>query len=160
MRHYVYTLAYPSEMSGSVFYVGKGSTVRSKVHEQEAKGECDCKKCMVIRSIWNAGHKVVTSVVFESYDPDLAYDHERTLIQSYGPEILVNKMGYLASPKPFERRQSRLISTEMTDRYSLVKFRPHAGSPLETALKDRAEQQLDSGYSQIDRKSTRLNSSH
>lgn len=36
-RFYIYTLAYPPEMGGAIFYVGKGQGYRIEQHEREAR---------------------------------------------------------------------------------------------------------------------------
>ena len=41
-KYYVYTLAYPEEMGGAIFYVGKGTGKRMLVHEIYAARSDDC----------------------------------------------------------------------------------------------------------------------
>ena len=87
---YVYTLAYPESMGGQVFYIGKGSGYRINQHENEARLGKQSKKCEIIRSILNAGERVVKCKVHEGLSSHQAYEQERLLIQQYGLENLAN----------------------------------------------------------------------
>ena len=87
-KYYVYTLAYPEEMGGAVFYIGKGTGKRILIHEQyAAHSDSDIKtyyrnagKCRVIREIWTNGGQVKREIVFETDDEFEAYAYEWTLI--------------------------------------------------------------------------------
>lgn len=90
MKYYVYTLAYPN---GTVFYVGKGCGKRVAQHEKEALRGHTCPKCELIRSIWRSGGAVQRAIVFETENEQAALAHEMELIDSYGPDQLVNQRG-------------------------------------------------------------------
>lgn len=65
-KFYTYTLAYPVEMGGYVFYVGKGTSDRMLEHEIEANNDGRGRKCVVIRGIWAKGYQIEKYIVFES----------------------------------------------------------------------------------------------
>ncbi len=65
-KYYTYTLAYPEEMEGHVFYVGKGTGDRMLEHEIEAKKGSPGRKCDTIREIWAKGYEVQKSIVYET----------------------------------------------------------------------------------------------
>jgi len=65
-KFYTYTLAYPVEMGGHVFYVGKGTSDRMLEHEIEAKNIDKSRKCVVIRGIWAKGYQIQKQIIFES----------------------------------------------------------------------------------------------
>lgn len=90
---YVYTYSYPD---GTPFYVGKGTSSRISVHESEAKSNCQCQKCQIIRGIWEKGQPVQKRFVFETFSESEALDREKELIAKY-TQSLVNKRDM---PKP------------------------------------------------------------
>ncbi len=94
-RYYVYTLAFPD---GCVFYVGKGTGGRLFHHEEEAQRECECRKCAIIRSIWEVGGRVQRAIVYRTNDEQDAFEHEKTTIAKYRSEHLVN---YEPGKKPY-----------------------------------------------------------
>lgn len=85
--YYVYTLCYPD---GKVFYIGKGSGQRVHNHLTEARNQCQCRKCHIIRAIWRAGHEVKQEIVFTTDDEDLAYMQEQLLITRHQHKRIVN----------------------------------------------------------------------
>lgn len=92
-KFYVYTLAYPEQMGGAVFYVGKGTCDRLYIHEKDAlvvkRGASMGKKLRaVLCSILNSGQRPVTTKVFETDDPQAAYDEEYRLFGEYGDQIV------------------------------------------------------------------------
>jgi hypothetical protein len=56
---YVYTLAYPESMGGTIFYVGKGRNDRINDHDRETRRGVQSDKCNIIREIWATGEEVV-----------------------------------------------------------------------------------------------------
>jgi hypothetical protein len=89
-RFYCYVLARPDNR---VFYVGKGSGHRSFDHEKEARSDCRCHKCNVIRKIWKKGGEVQRYIVFTTDNEAEAYTHEAELIALYGVDTLTNHNG-------------------------------------------------------------------
>ena len=99
-NYFNYTLAYPEgflsnegrDLSGIVFYVGKGTNAsRMDAHLSEASRGCCCKKCCVIRWIWEKGKHPSRSIVFETPSEQTALINERYLIQeTYKSEYLTN----------------------------------------------------------------------
>lgn len=86
--YYVYVLARPN---GKPFYVGKGKNDRLFAHEREARSECRCHKCNVIRKIWRTGKQVQRFTVLTTEDEAEAYAYERELIALYGRDTLCNQ---------------------------------------------------------------------
>lgn len=84
---YVYILARPT---GKPFYVGKGKRNRIYAHENEARTDCQCHKCRVIRKIWKSGGEVQRYKVLTTHDEMEAYAYEAQLITLIGRESLVN----------------------------------------------------------------------
>src|SRR6266702_4430512 len=80
--YYVYTLAYPELMGGSVFYVGKGKGNRIYEHEIHARQSacCPSHKTNVIRKIWREGGKVVKKKLAFFEDEAHAFLYEVALI--------------------------------------------------------------------------------
>ncbi len=80
---------------GRVFYVGKGVQDRPQSHLIEARGsDCYCRKCKIIRRIWDSRKNVVITTVFETDDEQEALRFEARLIQELSQtEQLCNKMG-------------------------------------------------------------------
>jgi len=75
--HYVYTLAYPESMGGSVFYVGKGANGRINDHESEARrSKRSDHKLNTIRKIWASGEEIVKTKLayFDTSDEALQYE--------------------------------------------------------------------------------------
>lgn len=87
---YAYELAYPENMGGAVFYVGKGSGQRIDEHEKETKRGGDFPRHIIIRQIWEAGEQIVKRKVQENITQDMAFELEKQLIKKYGPENLSN----------------------------------------------------------------------
>ncbi|SRR6266516_7591087 len=101
LRHLdiVYTLAYPDifvtldgeNLSAIVFYVGHGHRDRLVAHEQEARTACQCEKCMVIRSIWDAGLMVQRCIQAEGLTNEEGMELEREfIITRFSSQHLVN----------------------------------------------------------------------
>jgi len=106
-KYYVYELAYPASMGGTVFYVGKGSKRKTKTgildrideHEKHAlqsledieKWGRNVEKCQAIQAIWANGEEVVKRKVYETDIEQEAYTREAELIEKYGIENLTNK---------------------------------------------------------------------
>lgn len=65
-KYYTYTLAYPNEMGGHVFYIGKGTGDRMLTHEMEAKHGYRGRKCRIIREILANGYQVQKNIVYET----------------------------------------------------------------------------------------------
>ena len=86
-RFYVYVLCRPN---GKPFYVGKGSGRRIFDHDAEARRDCACYKCRVIRKIWRNGGEIVRYTVFTTDDEDTAYAYEAELIAMHGRSNLTN----------------------------------------------------------------------
>lgn len=88
--YYVYTLAHPD---GTVFYVGKGCNARIDVHEREARTGCKCKKCRVIRKIWDSGEQVKEAKIYETDSESDALRYEKECIKvTFKSDHLTNKM--------------------------------------------------------------------
>src|SRR5216684_6424733 len=83
-KYYVYTLAYPQETGGAIFYIGKGTGKRMLIHEIYAAHSDDdirtyyrnAEKCRVIREIWAKGGQVKREIVFETDVEFEAYAYE------------------------------------------------------------------------------------
>lgn len=86
-RFYVYVLCRPN---GKPFYVGKGSGRRIFNHDAEARRNCQCYKCRVIRKVWQRGGEVQRYTVFTTDDEAEAYAYECELIALYGRNALAN----------------------------------------------------------------------
>lgn len=86
-RFYVYLLCRPN---GKPFYVGKGSGRRVFNHDSEARRDCPCHKCRIIRKVWRQGGEIIRYTVFTTNDEDEAYTYEQELIASYGRKNLAN----------------------------------------------------------------------
>lgn len=87
-RFYVYMITLPD---GSPLYIGKGSRYRVFAHEREARTDCPCQKCEVIRGVWKAGQKVTRMIVFRTNDEQEALTCEADVIAQYDLSILANK---------------------------------------------------------------------
>lgn len=127
-KFYVYELAYPESMGGSVFYVGKGSKHKTwekiidriDMHEKYARQPLskikrmglNVEKCRVIRSIWANGEQVVKRKVFWTNIEKEAYAYESKLIDKYGINNLTNKpqgcrplsKSWVVRQKPIEQK--------------------------------------------------------
>lgn len=90
-KFYVYTLAYPPEMGGAVFYVGKGQGNRVEMHELEAQAAGKAPRHDAIRAIHSAGYQVVKGLALETDDENEAYQTEKHLIALYGRDTLTNQ---------------------------------------------------------------------
>lgn len=86
--YYVYTLSYPD---GKIFYIGKGKNHRIYDHLSEARNQCQCRKCHIIRAIWRAKHQIQLDIIFTSEDEDEAFLYEKILIKRHQHKRLVNK---------------------------------------------------------------------
>jgi len=86
--YYVYTLVDPRE--DKIFYIGKGKEKRPFAHRVEANAGCECKKCQMIRSIWDAGYDVRLNYVYETEDERAALLREKQLIARIGLRRLCN----------------------------------------------------------------------
>jgi len=86
-QFYVYVLSRPN---GKPFYVGKGQGRRLFKHEGEARSGCNCRKCRVIRKIWEHKGEVQRTIVLSTDDEQFALDHERELIALFGKKNLTN----------------------------------------------------------------------
>jgi excisionase family DNA binding protein len=101
-RYYVYALAYPpnyhdsiNNLSGVVFYVGKGTGDRIDFHELEAGNRssvCRCRKCNVIRKIWADGKQVQKCKLLEGVKESEAFAFEqKCILDLYASPYLINK---------------------------------------------------------------------
>ncbi len=90
---YVYELAYPESLGGSVFYVGMGRGKRWLAHEVEAKRGVLSEKCDSIRSIWIHGEQVIKRKVAQNIGSGTARRLEQELIIHYGLKNLTNRRG-------------------------------------------------------------------
>lgn len=84
---YVYALARPN---GKPFYVGKGSGRRVYDHEAEARRNCRCHKCNVIRKIWKSGGEVQRYILLTTDNEQEAFAYEIETIALYGRKNLCN----------------------------------------------------------------------
>src|SRR5260370_5231911 len=110
ITYYVYTYAFPD---GTVFYVGKGCNARIDQHEREARSDCMCQKCCIIRQIWAGGDPVQKRIVYETFEEHEAFAQEYLLIQTYGLANLVNitKGIFFLSTKP--ATDQKIVSKQM-----------------------------------------------
>ena len=115
-RYYVYALAYPqdyydkgNDLSGIVFYIGKGTDNRIDSHEMEAgnrSSTCYCKKCKVIRRIWADGKQVQKYKLLEEVEEPEAFAFERRCIQDlYAGPYLINTRD---NPLYYEQERTRI----------------------------------------------------
>lgn len=83
--NYIYVLRRPD---GRPFYVGQGGGSRVFFHENEARHANNWKtndhKLNVIRSIWEAGHRVMYEIDFLSADGIAINGREEELIRQFG----------------------------------------------------------------------------
>jgi hypothetical protein len=108
--YYVYLLRRPN---GKVFYVGKGKGRRIDHHEREAKTDCKCHKCNIIRQAWKRGELIGKEVVFSTNVEREALAREAQIIQSMKDQ-LVNVLDCdirLRKPQRIERAR-RLTKRE------------------------------------------------
>lgn len=87
---YVYYHAYPD---GRKFYIGKGTGKRLFDHEAEARTDCECEKCQVIRGIWASGGFVQKGFLFETFDETEALQWEKKEIAENDSPWLLNIHG-------------------------------------------------------------------
>lgn len=116
-KFYVYTLSYPPEMGGHVFYVGKGKGKRMDEHETEA-ARIKASGCKVdaIRMIWAAGYQVVKAKVCETDDEDEALRTEYDLLCRADPDYLTT--GYCSRHARFGPHlpRKRKVTVETAER--------------------------------------------
>ncbi len=107
----MYTLAYPEDMGGAIFYVGKGSGKRMLVHEIYAARSDDnireyyrnAEKCRVIREIWANGGQVNREIVFETDDESEAFAYEWALIHMVHRERGLTNVNHTGQTKSVYR---------------------------------------------------------
>lgn len=116
--YYVYILSRPN---GKPFYVGKGKGRRISHHEKEARTDCDCRKCRVIRKIWRNGGEVMRHIVFNTELEEEAFAYEAEMIALFGRKSLTNLTdggdgvrGYAYSKEYCEARRE-LAKAQMSD---------------------------------------------
>jgi hypothetical protein len=110
-RFYVYTLARPD---ARVFYVGKGSGPRVLAHEAEARRDCQCRRCRVIRKIWRQGGEVQRTIIFTTDDELTAYAYEAETIALFAAGVLVNKTaGGDGTSNPCDETRARMSAAQM-----------------------------------------------
>lgn len=148
MKYYVYTLAYPD---GIVFYVGKGKGKRITDHEKEALRGHNCPKCELIRSIWRDGGTVQRAIVFETDDEQAALAREMELIDSYGPDQLVNqRVGWLfrstRTPSIRSRPATDDVFTGLLNRLFATHRRPDGKEYAVHEVAAHLNGQLSPGY--------------
>lgn len=102
-KYYVYTLAFPDEMGGHVFYVGKGTGNRLLSHEIETRNGGRSRKCQAIRKIWSNSYEVQRNIVFES---DVEQD---TLIYEWAGINMIWSSSYLTNTlaNPYSRELNK-----------------------------------------------------
>lgn len=118
-KYYVYTLAYPEEMGGATFYVGKGTGKRMLIHEIYAARSDDnireyyrnVEKCRVIREIWANGGQVKREIVFETDDESEAFAYEWALIHMVHRERGLTNVNHTGQTKSVYR-PPKLPTTE------------------------------------------------
>jgi len=120
-EHYVYTLAYPKSMGGSVSYVGKGMGERIHHHETVARTGYRAwneQKITTIRDIWANGEQVVKKKVafFETNEEACLY--EIALIFFLPNLTNLSSGGEAARWGNYDERMERL--------YDFVQAYPHA----------------------------------
>ena len=86
--YYVYILVDP--LGDVPIYVGKGSGDRPLAHGWEARGGCECRKCIAIRAVWEAGRDVRVDYVFESDSEPRALAREKDVVLKIGLRNLTN----------------------------------------------------------------------
>lgn len=116
MKFYVYELVNP--INNKVFYVGKGTSSRAKLHQLNIKnGKPDVtnntEKGRIIRSILDGGMDVRINIVYESDDEPSCYDVESELINSYGIYNLTNIQSSKNAGKLSELVKNGLNSSEI-----------------------------------------------
>jgi hypothetical protein len=89
-KFYVYTLSYPPQMGGAVFYIGKGSNRRIHMHEYFARQGEEGPRADTIREIERQGYHITKSIVYESDNEDEALETETMLISFHGLANLTN----------------------------------------------------------------------
>jgi hypothetical protein len=122
---FTYSLSYPqgcilrdgTDVSGIVFYVGKGCGNRVNQHLSEAKRGCGCKKCETIRFIWRKGLKVDTRIRQRTPDEQEALENERLLIIEHSSKYLMNVRFNLAYEAEIDSRPDTRYRTEQAAMY-------------------------------------------
>lgn len=129
---YEYVLKYPEgffvdgvDVSGVVFYVGKGKVAsrwqayeRIDQHEAEARGACECRKCCVIRGIWDKGMQVDKARIFESArEWEVLTREEQDIKVTYSSPYLTNfvynRPKKVYQPVTAEQHRNRLLLQSM-----------------------------------------------
>lgn len=121
-RFYVYTLAYPEQMNGAVFYVGKGTGARMHYHEVNAATGETGPRADTIRAVWDAGYQVVKTVVAQTDDELEAFRIERKTMREYAGNLTNRRASPIAGPK----HQKNVILDERSAR-ELEELEAHYG---------------------------------
>lgn len=104
-KFYVYTLAYPEQMGGAVFYVGKGTGGRMHTHEVYAANGETGPRADAIRAIWDAGYQIVKAKVYQTDDEQAAFDEEARLIAAHCLSPLTNQKKLVKPALPLTPEQ-------------------------------------------------------
>lgn len=96
-RYYVYALSL-SEDHDAVFYVGKGTGPRVRIHLNEAQSGHLCPKCAIIRHLLSKKERYWYLIDLETDDERYALWYEMKLITSFPYGSLCNLIGGQGSP--------------------------------------------------------------
>jgi hypothetical protein len=114
-KFYVYTLSYPQDMGGDVFYVGKGSGKR--LYNYFASGSsspngANWELCDIFKSIHAANLIPIGAKVFETDDEQEAYDKEYELMLEYGSQLVNRRIErtIVKPPSAVHTRQAAGVS--------------------------------------------------
>lgn len=137
-QFYVYVLLRPD---GRPFYVGKGAGGRVNNHEVEARGDCSCHKCRVIRKIWRNGGSVVKSIVFTTEKEEEAYQQEARLIDDLWGDIVNVRRGL---PEWHGKRRRQLLPGNLLGWRHV--FASHRATPadMQRLVREAMQRELDS----------------
>lgn len=100
------------DLTDVVFYVGKGQKARIDEHEKEARTDCECNKCEVIREIWLDGYPVKKRIVFETLVESDALKNEKSLIALHASEYLTNIVHNKLTFQPRKKSDTHRLSVE------------------------------------------------